>query len=223
MSHSTLAPSEKHLEDWIVANCQFVGDSGEYDEEDWLDDCPHLPDGSIITTGLDRVIARQLTLPSGICDLIALATNFYYNPTLAVVELKKGVIDTLAFTQCLRYMRDLNEIFFYTMVERDLYKSYRPMSKFDFSLGATPEISGILIGHSVQDNNLLIACEAAGIQVYTYEYRDGFYFFQSQWVNAVDGLIEIHRDFSRGALGDAMEEIIRLNLNSRVNKGWVTK
>lgn len=79
-----LAPSEKHLEDWIVSRS-----------------------GCIVPCDPDRyqVIARQVRLPSGIADLIVFDGN-----SLWIYELKKDLIDAKALAQILRYRADLMRI-----------------------------------------------------------------------------------------------------------------
>lgn len=80
-NRSTLAPSEKHLEDWIAANLNGF----DY---------------------LDGLIARQVHCKDGIIDLIGFKEH-----RLQVVELKKGEIDSKALTQLLRYMKDVRSVF----------------------------------------------------------------------------------------------------------------
>lgn len=82
-----LAPSEKHLEDWIVANFN------DFKQQ--------------VNTGFRYIIARQPEFPCGKPDLIVAARG-----QLFVVELKLGVIDEKAVAQCLRYrgaLYDLHE------------------------------------------------------------------------------------------------------------------
>lgn len=77
------APSEKHLEDWVVNNPDVV--IGQ--EEGYR-------------------MFRQYGLPSGITDLI-----FYGGSRpIVLVELKKDEINAKTLAQALRYMRDLKEI-----------------------------------------------------------------------------------------------------------------
>lgn len=80
------APSEKHLEDWIVAN----------------------PDVLTFYEGLPvQIIGRQVNLPSGRADIIARC-----GINLLVVELKKGEVDQATVVQVMRYMHDLKHIWY---------------------------------------------------------------------------------------------------------------
>lgn len=81
-----IAPSEKHLEDWIVSrNGCFVDVSA-----------PHVE---------HVVVGRQVHLRSGIADLLV-----FNGTVLSVYELKKDKIDVHALAQILRYQSDLWDI-----------------------------------------------------------------------------------------------------------------
>jgi len=167
----TQAPSEKHLEDWLWKNAaEFsaqLGTPPQYYIEFW---------------------DRQVVAPSGVIDLIgadAYRTEFF------VVELKRGDLDARAFAQLLRYMRDISSVFY--GVWADLVAD--PATNHTARCVPAPLedlFSGVLIGHSIKDENLLVACEAAGVTVYTYQYRDGSYQFSrvsSRDVKRNDNLI----------------------------------
>lgn len=77
------APSERHLEDWIVDNAGMLAPI-------------HIP----VT-----LLSRQLPLPSGRLDLL-----IRWGVNLEVVELKKDAITEAAVMQTLRYMYDIKKI-----------------------------------------------------------------------------------------------------------------
>lgn len=79
-----IAPSEKHLEDWLVSRngCPIDAPSSRY-----------------------VVVGRQVRLHSGRADLIV-----FNGSSLLVYELKKDAIDVHALAQILRYQSDLRDI-----------------------------------------------------------------------------------------------------------------
>lgn len=81
-----IAPSERHLEDWIVAH----------------NGCITHPAAAY---GDYSVVGRQVRLHSGIADLIV-----FNGSSLLVYELKKDKIDVHALAQILRYQSDLRDI-----------------------------------------------------------------------------------------------------------------
>ncbi len=92
MSDSAFAPSEKHLEDWIVDNYPSA-----------------FPHGG-------HIVGRQLATPAGRIDILSFGTHF-----VDVIELKRGPIDGAALFQVLRYMRVLTSVC-YTAHVRGRYK-----------------------------------------------------------------------------------------------------
>lgn len=175
------APSEKHLEDWIIANglVYQIGctpndgpDDPDYAESDYL---------SVIA----KLLGRQVRLPSGICDLIGI-TNFK-RPAITVFELKRGPVDSHSLAQCLRYMRDIK-----TICEEVLHPSegYTTLHLGAIDAAAEyralyymPLVTGALVGSDVADKHIVTACEASDIAVFTYDYIDGDYIFDplSEW------------------------------------------
>lgn len=158
----TQAPSEKHLEDWLWAHPEslgFMGTALEDPEDDAIYDFRW----------------RQLTVASGIVDLVAAEWGLW----LAVAEIKRGPIDTKAFAQLMRYMRDFKQMLsqattdYYTTNRP--YKEYMPRDPMVHGDWTESFLHGLLIGHSCDDPNLLIACDACGVNVYTYQYLDDTY------------------------------------------------
>lgn len=194
---STLAPSEKHLEDWICTTPHFI----KY--------------GAI-----ERVVARQVVFPSGRCDVIAIVPIPHQRTiapcmtSLSVIEIKKGAIDSHTLAQCLRYMRDLKEIYMHVRYpafteDQNIYDGYTDGCIFTEANGIPSEISGMIIGHSCSDPNILIACEAAGIQVYFYKFENDFYEFEAHYP---ENIVQRHTWYSEMAyapLGQAMHDVIQ--------------
>lgn len=145
---STLAPTENHLEDWIVANLSTFGQRTE------------LP--------ARRIVARQYECQTGYADLILAC-----HASLAVVELKKGEIDLKAIGQVLKYTGLLYgafETMFCWYVEQEIYQ-------FDITKDLwRPAVWPVLIGNSASEAAIW-ACRGAGIDLYLYEYEDNDYQF----------------------------------------------
>ena len=88
--------------------------------------------------------------------------------------------------------------------------AYKQRSIFDYEHGAGAEVTGLLIGHSVPDTNLLIACEAAHVNVLVYDFVDGVYQFASVPPAIPPQLLIVdHKDFVRGAVGNAILDVIQ--------------
>ena len=192
-----LAPSEKHLEDWIVGNLDGFRWQGYLDYQ----------------TVLTQLIARQVKLPAGICDLIGLGLWDTTN-VLFAVELKQGVIDSKTVAQCLRYIRDLQEVFVRVRYPYDpsgdyMIWDYETHGSAERGFGRGPEIAGIVVGHRVSDDNLLVACEAASIRAYTYRFENDTYTFQYQRPPRVHYRVTTYDDLAYGAIGEAMRAVIR--------------
>ncbi len=135
------APTEKHLEDWIALHLNAV-----------------LPIGSIL-------LRRQLRLPSGIADMVAVNGRY-----LTVIELKKGVVDAACVVQALRYMCDLQGIYEQTL--GDLFGD-SSLTWDEFNRGnqfLNFCIQGVVIGSSFEDKHMPVICEAANISLMTYEH-----------------------------------------------------
>ena len=140
-----IAPSEKHLEDWIVANAmpEFYSPHPFY----------------------KTLVARQLPLIHGITDLI------YTNDTnIYIVELKKGRLDADALTQVLRYKGDLKRMWDYYMDTRPPIYEKHWLHNVETGYGNCP-IGTVLVGHSIDDKTMS-ACEGADTTVWLYEYMD---------------------------------------------------
>lgn len=206
------APSEKHLEDWIVANYGLVS----YEDD--------FGDGPLDIGLIGPVIARQVRLPAGRADLVTYGSDDRA-PNVAVVELKQGVIKSDTVAQCLRYMRDLHEIF-YWLEPGSVPASYEKHGLADQISGYEPEVSGIVIGHSLSDSNLLIACEAAHIRVVLYDFDGEQYSFEqaseSVQLPSYHERYLVYQEFGFGAIGEAFRTIMRHPLRNRSEHGSAT-
>ncbi len=196
------APSEKHLEDWIYDNPQKVCAVIDEPNEHW--------DGNIYY--IRQIVGRQIELPSGKCDLLVLATG-EEDLSLCAVEIKRDSIDSRAIAQCLRYMRDLKEVLYWMTVPLDetveRLPSYSKRGIFDYLHGYGPEITGMLIGHGIEDENLLIACKAASIKVLSYDYRNKSYTFESISPAYNPDDVDIYHNLAKGVIGDAIREVVK--------------
>lgn len=149
-SRGNKAPSEKHLEDWLVVNYEKLV----------------IVLAQRYATSINHVIARQPRFPSGIPDIIV-----DWEGAATVIELKKGVIDYQAVAQIMRYIDDLRKIAIAT--------EFRAHRAFDYNedIAEGMHIPGILIGSHVLDKDVLKICHYSDIHVFTYTYNDGKYTF----------------------------------------------
>lgn len=166
------APSEKHLENYLWAHPEAFG---EYALTDNNEPVPHL---------IPKW--RQVEVASGKVDLV----GTYFDLGLAIIELKKGPIDSKAFAQLMRYMRNFRDMVHKMVHEYSSYQlplceylSHDP-SELDWWQGEL--LIGVLVGSSIEDKNLLIACEACNISVFTYSYEDGQYYLEEDNTAARD-------------------------------------
>lgn len=155
------APSEKHLEDYLWEHPEALGMVGVPPQ--YGDDFP-----------VYRFALRQFRLPSGIVDLV----GFDYR--LCAFELKKGTLTARALTQLLRYMRDLKwtvDQILFDCSESDFARPWLDQYWHPEYAWASRLVGGVLIGHDIEDDNLLVACAAVGVDVYVYDFINGRYEF----------------------------------------------
>lgn len=199
-----IAPSRKHLEDWIVDNHDFVYYM-DIIEEDGKPCAVH--------PLVKKVIKRKTKLPSGFCDLVTIVEG-YGGVSVAATKLEWDSIDHHTVTQCLCSMRDLRETFVnvrHPGIDSPLYMglNYRSPGLCDQVVGNEPEVTGLIVGYKLSDQNLIAACEAADIVLLTYEYTKSGYNFDRLSDVDYKGRAEIYRNFAYGAIGEAMREIVK--------------
>lgn len=155
-----LAPSERHLEDWIWTNPLCLG-------ENEAPGCEGEPQY--------RLLDRQSPLPSGIVDIVA------HDGRLTLLELKKGEIDFRAVVQVLRYMNDVKAIWYELMLDHFMERRphYNAVKYHDMVNGSAFDqfVRGILIGRSVKDSRLHLACAVANVEIWTYRFDGQHYHF----------------------------------------------
>lgn len=182
------APSEKHLEEWVVENITHV--------------VPHA-----------AVLARQLRLPSGVLDVLAYASQ---HNMLHVLELKKGLVDTRTVVQVLRYMNDLQGIY-QEVVGTMFVMGVLDRREFDYTFEKKSHIGGYVIGRDIESAHVLYACEAANIAALTYTYDGQQYAFNVLATGTYKALAHEHERFRHPPLTLAMKEIVFQEL-SRARK-----
>lgn len=166
-SRQGLAPSEKHLEDYLWGHPEALG-------------MIYAPD----PTPEYSFIFRQFRLPSGIVDLL----GFDYR--LVAFELKRGTVTSQALAQLLRYMCDLKHAVDRFLFECQEHERLRAWAHYHWTNeGADVHnfVRGVLIGNDVEDKNLLIACAACGVNVYTYRFDGSLYTFEQAYTPEICG------------------------------------
>lgn len=135
-----IAPSEKHLQDYL------------WDHPDVFD---------YLTPDLYeyQLFKREAVLPSGRADFLArrYGLDFY------VVETKKDAIKASSIAQILRYIGDIERI--WTVAISGLPDPDPPRQSY----ARIPKVSGLLIGSSIEPD-LLVASVSAGIYVMLYDF-----------------------------------------------------
>lgn len=212
------APSEKHLEDWIVDNLHLLGETwdGNRTTPDFFsEDASWISETEFVYPYFERILKRQARFPSGIADLITSNER-----TICAVELKQGAVDGEAISQVQRYMHMLRRIYeeaFYIA----LAKSPEVNQYFDYSETVSPDngmhvVRGMVIGHSVKDAKWLTISEHLGIEIVTYDYEPetNLYRFttQSSIMVGMD-VLEARNDFARGIIGQELVNIVLRRTN----------
>lgn len=209
------APSEKHLEDWIVNNPQYVGDTFDEDEYPLL---PHEQNVVVHFNAhqytypyISRILKRQPTFPYGRADLIA--TD---EVSVSAIELKLGAIDGETIAQILRYMHALRHIYG-TIAEREYITNKDAKAHLVYANSLMPEsgspiITGIVIGNTIKDPKILTLTPMLGINIVTYDYDPvaNFYRFETHgtWVD-MSGMIDAAAEYANGIIGDMFAQLIR--------------
>lgn len=211
-----IAPSEKHLEQWIIANPEYFGDAFDKDEcgiPDYaLERMTPIGNGYYVDPFYEKLIARQLRFPTGIPDIIAQGSR-----SVCAIEIKKGALNYETIAQCLRYMHDLQEIFNAVYMDvvsllnpdHHLYR-YDPSRHIDISGYPETEVTGMLVGHTVNDPNLAVICAISNIVVITYDYDPDSDFYEfTRCEYSSPATFETYKEYANGAIGVAFKEIIQ--------------
>lgn len=187
------APSERHLEDYLWGHPEALG---------VLDYPPELADVPIY-----KLVYRQFQVPSGIVDLVG------FDWRLCCFELKKGPVTSKALTQLLRYMEDMKNCLICFVMHRGV--GNKVMQAWMRSMGYpdASELSlmtGVLIGNSLEDENLLIAADLLDIEVFLYTYDGTDYQFESARhpVPRYHANYDTYAEIARGPLGDQLYEAL---------------
>lgn len=151
------APYESHLQDWIWDNRLnlFEGKDTEAFEN-------------------IEVFAREYWLPLGTADLMAInhmPTDKLPLSSVLAIEIKKDVLNLGALAQTLKYVRECQNIW------RFAISGQADLRELGDSFSCFPRVSGMMIGHSVEEN-ILIAAHAADIQVILYDLTETGYTFK---------------------------------------------
>lgn len=200
------APSEKHLEDWIVANPLWFGEVyeegfiPEYAQgEDWI----HFTDGDFICPFVDRIIARQLRLPTGRADLIAAGSH-----SVDVIEIKRDSINANTLAQCLKYMYDVTSIFHAVIMTEGNHYAYRSLMKIDVCTYPQSEVNGIMVGYGEPSNDLLVVSALANVAVISYDYEEEtnrYWFTRHEYESPAKP--SVYDEYAAGAIGDALRVV----------------
>lgn len=109
------APSERHLEDWIVANPHKFKNCA--DEYGWTDFERYLAqaEGELLTHGkpyFNINLVRQVELSCGYADLVGLRGN-----KIGVVELKKNAVNEKTLVQLMKYINEIEHMILFRELE----------------------------------------------------------------------------------------------------------
>lgn len=177
-----IAPSEKHLQDYIFAHPDKLGFcDGQYEGEIYPD---------------YEIFKREASLPSGRADFLAttLESSSY---AICPIETKKEEITSKSLAQCLRYMRDIKMI--WGLAIRGLPDP--DPSAMHFAL--IPKVAGLLIGASVTDD-VLVSAQGANVQVALYDFDGTDYTFTFQDTPNTLGACF---DYAYGYIGEEVRRI----------------
>lgn len=185
------APSEKHLEDWIVNN---------------------FADFQYQSTMYFKYSARQIKLPSGRCDLLGTGWSMD-KPCKAVciAEIKKGTLDESSLLQLLRYLSDVQSIWDYCL------EGIPSIGGEQYGFAESFAYHAILIGYNV-DPKVIAAASAIGVHIVLYEYdaeADAYQF----WLHLEDHTTTQQRcDASVGIIRSIVRDVYLSNIERNIPK-----
>lgn len=212
---STRAPSEKHLENWIGDNFFRFGELVELDlVPEYARENLHIQDDVYyVAPFFEDIIRRQPSFVNGIPDYIMRT-----NTSVSVVELKKGSITFDVIGQCLRYMYDMREMFYWTFMDalstdnpdRESY-SYEAGHRLEYTEYPDSEITGMVVGHSFSDKNIPLVAAASHIAVVTYKFDGTNYTFERHGIESKARSVDDYQRYIDTSIGRA----IRLLMQNR--------
>lgn len=127
----------------------------EEDIEEYLYRNPAAVPGSWMSgQRVDRWLARQLRVPSGIIDLLGMCSG--YRETLVVVEVKNVDVTPSALTQVCRYAADISGIGYHALNGRVDGDSW--------------DVHKVVVGPSI-DDQVFIEASAVGVQFVKFDVR----------------------------------------------------
>jgi hypothetical protein len=169
------APSERHLEDWIVAN----PDAFKEPVLQWQ------------RRFVDQFIARQIKFADGVIDLIGVKDHH-----VKIIELKKERADGRALAQLLFYMQHVRRAF--DSFATDMWSAGRLSQHYGFAYAGIHFVEGILVARDF-DLKTYVACFEANVLPIAYEYNAGDYSFcipnMCNIYDPVPGLDHLHDVF----------------------------
>lgn len=180
-----IAPSEKHLQDYLWEHPDVLNDPELYYDEFHL-------------------FKREAVLPSGRADFLAA----YIDEGICVIETKKDKIAARSIAQTLRYIGDLETIWKYSIGGLPDPDPLHP------SYAREPKISGVLIGYSI-DDDLLISALSAGISVYLYQFDGRDYVLKQQFTESTqDDCLDFAHGYLGDACRKAYMNYLRAEFGS---------
>lgn len=165
------APSEKHLEDWIIKNSSQFKPSSNSDGYSLMELYLHQVYQIDVYNNnpyADSIFLRQVELSSGKPDLIGIRDNH-----IVVIELKKDSINERCLIQLAKYVRELQYMAMHREIGiiEDFHK--KPYVNLD------RKIFGIAVGYGKPNKQTIWGCPRE-TSLISYEYNDdGNYTFKA--------------------------------------------
>jgi hypothetical protein len=215
------APSERHLEDWIVDHLKHFGTVLPFPprQEDEDDTYVWVSDNEIVWPLVHKMLGRQVPTKHGRIDLLAL-TDW----GITVIELKKAEITLESVAQCAKYMYDI-QLFrnYQTADAMGLELWHEDYWSVRRELTEACRVVGMVVGTELPSDDVQALAALCDIHLITYNYLpDGEYHFGDEGF-AYGGLADDqscglnHR--GQTAIREAMNDLISAELTRRVIRG----
>jgi len=209
------APSEKHLEDWIVNNSLRFGSPETACEQFPVDPCDYfwLSEETFILPYVRQLIGRQVRVAHGIIDLLSRGDD-----SIEVIELKKDAITLESVAQCARYIHDVKS------VTRHVFASEKPdwidtgiwFGLWDERM-QSPMVSGGVVGRSLPDKNTMALAALCNIDLVVYDYApDDEYRFEITMPridHATDISLKVSSEADQKGIFSAVAQILNERLS----------